>query len=447
MHPLISSALSSAVVDRRGGHRRKVLEMFRQHIERDRMPRDVLDRYRTQQLTPLLVFLRDYLPRYRDFVPSDMEKRASDALQVLKQIPPMSRADIQQSPSSFMIASPAESFDDFTGGSTGTPMSFKIDRPTQRAREASLYWANSLAGWQPGEKIAMLWGSDRDATAAKRDMRLELRWLLDNMRWFNAFNMGEDEMHTFHVHMNKFNPHLIVAYAGSIHSYASFLKAAGIKPAYPIKGIVSSAEVLTEPMRSTVEAVFGKPVFDRYGNREAGAIAAECSAHNGLHVLEGDFFVEVDSEDPSSVPGPILITYYHNHVMPLIRYDTGDLGLLQSGTCSCGRQTARLARIVGRQSDTIRTANGRLIHGEYFTHVLYGADGVKEFRFIQEELNRYRLLVVADKKSQMEEVWRKKIMDMLAPGDEFIIEYVTDIPPLASGKRRFTLSNLKNQKS
>src|SRR5690606_12424490 len=115
---------------------------------------------RNKALAELLEHARDAVPRFRSILPGAIA--ASDALRVLAELPPMRRADIQADPRAFLATDATGAVDDHTGGSTGTPLTFKVDRATQRAREASLMWANSLAGWKPGRRIAMLWGSDRD---------------------------------------------------------------------------------------------------------------------------------------------------------------------------------------------------------------------------------------------------------------------------------------------
>ena len=324
-------------------------------------------------------------------------------------------------------------------------MQFKVDADTQVARESSLMWANSLAGWCPGKKVAMLWGSDRDVKSASARARLGLRWWIENMRWYNAFDMGEKRMAEFHRELSSFQPHLLVAYAGSVLVLARFLKERGIVPEYPSGAIVSSAEVLTFSMRRLVEEVFGKPVFDRYGNREFGAVAAECPAHQGLHINEADCIVEIDSDDPFKKEGRILVTYLRNRAMPFIRYDTGDMGRLESsGPCGCGRTTWRLAAVTGRQSDTIRTAAGDLIHGEYFTHLLYDIPGVREFQFVQESETRYTMRLVVDRKKgdipESELILR--IREAVGKEADVRIEYATSIPVASSGKRKFTVSHV-----
>jgi phenylacetate-CoA ligase len=206
---------------------------------------------------------------------------------------------------------------------------------------------------------------------------------IENVRWFDAFNMSENRMRDFHKQMTRFAPHLLVAYAGSLHEYAKFLKNNHLKPEYPIKNVISSAEVLTSAIRKLVSEVFQKAIFDRYGNREFGPIAAECEAHDGLHINEHDMLLEIDSDDPYHIPGDIIVTYFSNRGMPFVRYNTGDRGTFAKGECACGRKTKRLQTIEGRLSDSIRTKDGKVIHGEYFTHLMYGVEGVKAFQFVQ----------------------------------------------------------------
>jgi phenylacetate-CoA ligase len=440
MIPRLSARLSRFLLDRAGGHRAKVLQSFARRREADFFPRDMQDRLVVQQIARLLTYCRGHVPRLKGSGPVT----PGGAIEQLRALELMRREDIQREPDAFRSDEAAPTFDDATGGSTGTPMVFKVDRQTQIARESSLMWADSLAGWAPGEKIAMLWGSARDVQGAGRSARLALRWWIENRQWYSAFEMGDEQMLRFDADLRRFRPHLLVAYASAAATLARFVKGRGGPPGYPLKAIVSSAEVLTPEMRAEVEAAFGRPVFDRYGNREFGAMAAECEAHAGLHLNESDLFVEVDSPDPVRTPGPVLVTYLHNFAMPFVRYDTGDLAILTAEPCSCGRTTKRLLRVVGRRSDMIRTADGRRIHGEFFTHLLYRAPGVRQFQFIQEKLQRYRLILAADRRNAepMEAQWKAQILDAVGGGAELTVEYVEQIPVPASGKHRFTISRL-----
>ncbi len=444
MNPNLSAYLSARYIDRQKGHRARVLNAFEQHRRHDFLSRELIEGRRDEALAKLLNHARESVPFYRERLKNAPAIEAKNAREILATLPVVRRADIQGAPDQFICPQIA-AVDDATGGSTGTPLTFKVDVATQQAREASLFWADSLTGWRYGERIAMLWGSDRDVTISLGSLRLAVRWWLENRRWYNAFKMGEAEMRAVHEKLIRFQPHLIVAYANTAYEFCRWLEREGLTARYPLTAIVSSAEMLLPKARETIERVMKRPVFDRYGNREAGAIAAECTAHSGLHVNEMDFLIEVDSQDSRRQAGPLLLTYLHNYAMPLIRYDTGDLARWSTPTaCACGRTTVRLAAVTGRQADIIRTKGGRWIHGEFFTHLLYGAPGVREFQFVQDTLDSYRLLIAGDRavSSAHEEDWKARIRAEVGQTAQVGIEYVESIPVTASGKRRFTLTHL-----
>lgn len=170
-------------------------------------------------------------------------------------------------------------------------------------------------------------------------------------------------------------------------------------------------------------------------------------AHDGLHINEHDMLVEIDSPDPYEIPGEIIVTYFRNRVMPFVRYNTGDVGVFAKGECACGRKTKRLKTVDGRLADSIRTRDGRLIHGEYFTHMMYGIEGVRAFQFVQESLDRYVLRVVCCPQiAQMHtDSWKQCIKNKVGKGADVRVAVVDNIPILPSGKRKFTVSKLATQ--
>jgi phenylacetate-CoA ligase len=205
--------------------------------------------------------------------------------------------------------------------------------------------------------------------------------------------MSEENMLKYHKDMEKFQPDVIISYASSIYLLAKFLEKKGIKPNYPKISISTSAETLYPHMRETIERVFNVKVFDKYGSREVSAIAYECEVHSGLHIIMDNVIVEcidpITGEEVWDRPGEILITDLNNYGMPFIRYKIGDMGILSKEKCKCGRNTLLLKRVIGRTTDNFILKNGRIVHGEYFTHLFYGLEGIKEFQFVQEKIDRF----------------------------------------------------------
>lgn len=89
-------------------------------------------------------------------------------------------------------------------------------------------------------------------------------------------------------------------------------------------------------------------VFVHFGLTETGlGGGVECHAHHGLHLREADLFFEIlDPQTREPVPegkaGEIVVTTLRRRGMPLIRYATGDVGLLLGRNCLCGSRLQRL---------------------------------------------------------------------------------------------------------
>jgi phenylacetate-CoA ligase len=130
--------------------------------------------------------------------------------------------------------------------------------------------------------------------------------------------------------------------------------------------------------------------------------------------------------------------------MPLIRYRNEDLAELGTEACSCGRSLPTLAKVLGRSADIIRSPAGRLIHGEFFTHLFYDAPGVTRFQVRQASLDHLVISVVGNE--QFDDRARSHLAEKIARhGDPaFRIEWrdVGAIEPGPAGKHRFTLSDL-----
>lgn len=147
-------------------------------------------------------------------------------------------------------------------------------------------------------------------------------------------------------------------------SYAWFLgetaKKNGIDPAkdLSINKIIVAGEAggSIEATRDAIEKLWGAKVYDFFGISDIfGACAGMCEARNGLHVAEDHLLVEVlDLETGAPVPdgsrGEIVFTTLRKKARPMIRFKTGDIGIVDRSPCTCGRTHARI-NIAGRLDD------------------------------------------------------------------------------------------------
>lgn len=343
------------------------------------------------------------------------------------------------------VSRPGLVSENHTGGSTGVPLDFLQDENYRDWGMMELQRDFEMCGYRLGDPIAFLWGSDYDARPHKT-MRGRLRNWATNTLYLDAFDATEQDYVRYGRRLAAFRPALLVGYVSSLVVLARVIRAHRLEGVRP-RAIQSSAETLTPPQRELIEATFRCRVFDRYGCREVGNIAHECDHHSGLHALEDNNVVEVLLEGRAAKAGEagdLIVTNLHNYAMPLIRYVIGDMAVPLDQRCSCGRGLPLLREVTGRRADVIRTPSGRILHGEFFTHLFYKTTGVREFQVVQRTPVRLNISIVPDPTFDHTALTFLESVIHEYGDPAFDVQFtLTDaIPRSASGKFRFTLSDV-----
>ncbi len=335
----------------------------------------------------------------------------------------------------------------FSGGSTGVPLKFYRSREYMSASDAGIYRNLKQCGWRPGEMIAFVWGSSDKLERMSR-WEFELRQFIRRSYLFDPFHSGDADMAVWAARMQTLRPGVILGYASTIARFASFLEA-NRKPAPHVKGVFTTAEKLYRPQRDVIERVFQCHAFDCYGSAEVQNIAAECPL--GKMHINADFVVLEEDKVEGDGPRPLLLTSLKNWSMPFIRYRNEDCGYLSSERCSCGNHFPLMRLEIARTTDNFTLPNGRVVHGEYFTHLMYGSEGIATFQFHQTALDEIILLIVpgpGDPKARERQI-RKSVdhVNSLCPSPPIRLQVkeVDSIPLSSAGKHRFTRSDVNAQ--
>jgi phenylacetate-CoA ligase len=347
-------------------------------------------------------------------------------------------------------------WENFSGGSTGEPVRFIQDRTYAEWSRTIKGLFDEWTGYQAGLGLIFLWGSERDLLVGQELLRHRVgRWLRSEL-WQNAFQMDAQRMRTYLAQLNTFRPTQIRAYVEAIYELARFAEREGIS-IQPPGGIVTAAGTLFDPMRETIERVFRAPVYNNYGSREVGSIACECSHRRGLHIAIPTHYLEILRPDGSlAAPGEVgevVVTSLSNYAMPLIRYRIGDVAAMAEEGCGCGRGWPCLREVVGRTADVFRRADGGIIVPQYLIGLIHGivdTSWIRKYQVIQEQLDLVRLLVVSPQSSERGDPANQAAITelgrilRLALGEEcqVRVEFVDEIPPTASGKYRYTISQV-----
>ena len=112
--------------------------------------------------------------------------------------------------------------------------------------------------------------------------------------------------------------------------------------------------------RELLESTFGAECFNSYGFHEVQWVSVECPAHDGLHIFEDAFIVQiVDPETsepvPDGEPGAICITELYKTGSPQFRYNIMDLSYLYPRErCACGSWLRRMGPFAGRGDNMVK---------------------------------------------------------------------------------------------
>ncbi|HEU4855154.1 MAG TPA: phenylacetate--CoA ligase family protein, partial [Nitrosospira sp.] len=142
--------------------------------------------------------------------------------------------------------------------------------------------------------------------------------------------------------------------------------------------------------------------------------------------------------------GEIVVTHLATKDFPFIRYRTGDIGVLDSKLCACGRGLPLLKEIQGRSTDFLVAQDGTVIHGLALIYILRDVTGISNFKIIQESLNLTRISVVLDSALGPETIAKieQGFKARLGQGVDIVIEEIAEIPQEKSGKFRYVVSKV-----
>ncbi|MBH0332307.1 coenzyme F390 synthetase [Brevibacillus brevis] len=411
-----------------------------------RLSAEALTVQQREKLVKLLDHALQNVPAYTAFAP-DWSKMRDMPERFLQRIPVLTKTHFRQNADQYLSQGQQTSrlIGNRTGGSTGEPTHFYLDRPTVERYEAARWFGLSWYGIRIGDPCVMIWGSPLELNAQQaRRYRWKERWLKNRMM-ISAYELDERHLEANLRLIREFRPAYLYGYASALHTLAMMMLRRGMTLGIPLKAVVSTAESLHEHQRQAIAQAFDAPVVNEYGARDGGMIAYQCKA-GSMHAFSGNCYLEV--VDPithmplnNGHPGALLVTDLHNTVMPRLRYQIGDVVALSDSACSCNLPFPLLASIDGREDDMFLSRNGQYVHGHYFNHIVRNMDSFRTFQIVQHEPERLSLRLVKEPERFLPADEAKLLAGIRAALGQVSIHvsYVETIPPASSGKTRYAI--------
>lgn len=397
-----------------------------------------------EKLKKLLLHCVKYVPAYspyKDLVPLIEE----DAFRALHEIPVLTKQQVNSGIDSLICMNTDKNslVPNKSGGSTGEPVRFYIDRPTAEYSEAARWRGLSWWDINIGDKCLMVWGNPLELNKRENLIYNMKERFLKNIVFISAYSLNPQSIHQYVKMINFQKPKYFYGYASALYLLAQLMLKKNLKLKYKVTGIVSTSETLYDFQRETIENVFGCPVINEYGARDAGIIAYECPCGK-MHISAENMIVEIlDIETRKPVEpgksGLVVITDLNNFSMPRLRYLLGDVAALSAESCKCGRNLPLIEKIQGREDDIFVSLNGNYVHAVYFCNLARSYPSIRQFQIIQQTRRDMLLKIIKSDSFKENEVqsYINEIYKLMGPVN-IKVEYTDMIEPTASGKIRYS---------
>lgn len=391
----------------------------------------------------------DNVPYYRDlFASKSLDAADFKCAEDLQKLPFLDKATIAANFDELKssAAGPLSRFN--TGGSSGQPLIFllgneRVSHDVAEKWRATRWWDVDI-----GDKEIVAWGSPIELGA--QDKVRIIRDKLFRSELIPAFDMTEEKILGFIERIKQVKPAMLFGYPSVFDLLAKTAKRHNIKmDRLGIKVAFVTSERLYPYQRDTIENVFGCPVANGYGGRDAGFIAHQCP-EGGMHLSYEDIIVEIVDHQGTPVAngesGEIVVTHLGTSEFPFVRYKTGDIAVMSDEKCPCGRGLPMLKSIEGRSTDFVIAADGTILHGLSLIYILRDMETVESFKIIQESKMETRVQVVAKSGNVTEEMSDTIVagfQSRLGKDVEINVEPVAEIAAEKSGKYRYVISKVE----
>ncbi len=304
-----------------------------------------------------LLYCQNEVPYYKDLFKQeafDVEKVKVD-IRHIESLPLLTKDIIREQAD--RIKMPIGHHVRKTGGSTGQSVHFYYDDVGLDWTSAINMQAYDMAGNFVYRKDCHI--SSELGIASPTGKAKFLDWLKlfsQNRTRLMISSFSDDDLQQTFLDLKTIKPYLLQGHPSSAYAIAEYVARNNL----PLKKYCSvfepSGEMLTPKMVASIEKNLGAKVVNRYGNAEFGVMAHSLlrDSYTKLKIFERAFHIEHCEADS------LIVSNCTNLGMPLLRYDTGDVGTVLSDT-----EGTFITDIQGRVHDVVNIA------GEgYATHFI-----------------------------------------------------------------------------
>ncbi len=412
----------------------------------ERLEREAQIRLVRDGLRETIVFAIRNVPFYRKYLSLGKDLNSSNVFEILEDFPPIGKEEIRREPKAFLAEGHGSYVTSGTSGTTGTPFHVHMDRETFLLGDA-LWWRRTVwAGFEKGDWIGRLVGDPIIPLSVREPEKPWIVSHLDRRIYLSTFHLSRDAALRIGELLNRRRPAYIMGYPSSLEILCNYLDESGFEIMWKPKNILFSSEPMYTHQERIIERVFGTEIKGLFGSAEKVISAAQCEEgtyHLSLvdGYLEGQFGI-LDNRQPG------LVTTLTNRVMPLIRYEIGDvIEANASFSCPCGRTLPAIDPVITKQEDWVITPSGRKISPSAITWAFKHEDMARiiKSQVVQEKIGEIKVYVDTDESSflKFRDELKGSLNKMFFGEMKIDIIRTDEFEVMQSGKSRFVVNKLR----
>lgn len=315
-----------------------------------------------KKLQEVLAYVNEHSAFYkRLFKEHNINVSAIKTLSDLTKLPTTCKDDLQRDNDAFRCV-PKSAIVDYasTSGTLGTPVTFGLTDNDLNRLAYNEAISLACAGIKKGDVVQLMTTIDRRFMAGLAYF-LGVRQLGASIVRVGA---GIPELQWDSIRL--YEPTYLIAVPSFLLKMIAYAERNGIDyEASSVKGVVCIGESLrnqdfsnTLLAEKIAEKWKGIKLYSTYASTEMSTTFTECKYQQGGHHHPELIITEVLDDAGNRVgeneSGELTITTLGVEAMPLVRFRTGDIVTMHTGTCACGRNTARVSPVLGRKQQMIK---------------------------------------------------------------------------------------------
>jgi phenylacetate-CoA ligase len=372
--------------------------------------------FQLKAIREIVQYAVNTVPFYEDYPRLDVA-RTRDLLR----LPILDRETVREQPERFISKgfSPRQLIRAGTTGTTGANL--KVAYTSQLAREnwAFLLRQWSWAGLAPREPRITFFGA-RVVPAQRIKPPFWTFNRPERQALASIFHLSESTAGDYLSFLERNRGQVLEGFPSVLGMLADFALQSG--RTIPMRVVFTSGEPLYADVRAKVEAAFQTRIFDSYGMTEYCGQIQECE-RGQMHLIPEYGFLEIldknDEPAQEDEEGDFVWTGFLNRAMPLIRYRIGDRGRWMAGPpCACGRAFPRVVPTITRESDILRSVDGRLFSPRALNQLLKESASLRFCQFVHDRPERVVVRAVASNGNAAADMMqiRSRLQELLGAG-------------------------------